>query len=173
MYTFNLIVTHLPGPHFKRRSREILEQLLDVVIIESRPHIILCRVPDPLKAIEILRKNLTPRSPILRVIPVIAVTRPRLDDVKRIVLEAISKQPEGSFAIRIDGKLYSSTGEPLSKMDAIKAIAEEIDRRVDLKNPDVIVYIKLTRFRGRRWAAIYVGRPEYILSTARLAGSRS
>ncbi|MEM1873780.1 MAG: hypothetical protein QXF57_04250, partial [Acidilobaceae archaeon] len=92
MHSFNLIVTHLPGPHNKRRSREILEQLLDVEILESRPSVLICRVPEPLQAVEVLRRNLPPKSPILRVIPVIAVTRPRLDEVKRAVLEAIASQ---------------------------------------------------------------------------------
>ncbi|MEM1927248.1 MAG: THUMP domain-containing protein [Acidilobaceae archaeon] len=173
MHSFNLIVTHLPGPHNKRRSREILEQLLDVEILESRPSVLICRVPEPLQAVEVLRRNLPPKSPILRVIPVIAVTRPRLDEVKRAVLEAIASQPEGSFAVRVDGRFWSSSGEPLSRLDVVKAIAEDIDRRVDLRNPDVLVYVKIVRFRGRRWAAVYVGKPDYILSTVKLAGDRS
>ncbi|MEM0340393.1 MAG: THUMP domain-containing protein [Acidilobaceae archaeon] len=171
--SFNLIVTHLPGPYAKRRAREILEQLLDISILESRPNVLICRVPDPLNAIEQLRRQLPLKSPILRAIPVTAVTRPRVEDVKRVVMEAVSSLPEGSFAVRIDGRLWSSSGEPLSKLDAVKIIAENIDRKVNLKNPDILVYVKVIRFRGRRWAAVYVGHPSFVFSTVKSLGDRS
>lgn len=166
---FNLIVTHLPGPESKRRAIWILRQALPAFSIAySRPHIILGIVRDPLEAVEILRSSLTRKSPILRVIPVLRVEAPFTSNVKKAVEEILRTQPEGSFAVRLDGYLRDDSGRLMRRRDAIIAIADNIDREVNLNNPDILVYIKVVKFRGRRLAAVYVGPQDNIISTVKM-----
>ena len=169
---FNLIVTHLPGPENKRKALWILRQALPAFSIAySRPHIILGIVRDPQEAVEILKSSLTRKSPILRVIPVSRVEAAFTSDVKRVVEEILKKQPEGSFAVRLDGYLRDDNGRLMRRRDAIIAIADSIDRKVNLNSPDILVYIKVVKFRGRRLAAIYVGPPDNIISTVKMSDS--
>lgn len=168
MRRFNLIVTHLPGPEGKRRAIWTLKQLLpDLSIVDSKPNILLCTVEDPLKAVEVLRSSLPPKTTILRVIPVLDVRSVKVSDVKSSVENLIAKTEGGSFAIRLDGHLEDERGRLMSRRESIEIIASGIDRRVNLRNPDVLVYIKVVKL-GRRWvAAIYVGKPSNIISTVK------
>jgi len=165
---FNLIVTHLPGPGSKRRAIWTLKQLIpELTVVHSRPNILLCRVEDPIKAIEVLRSNLPPKTSILRVIPVLDVRSVRVRDVRASVEKLLLKAGEGSFAIRLDGHLEDDNGRLMSRRESIEVIASNIDRRVNLRNPDILVYVKAVKF-GRRWvAAIYVGSPSNMLSTVK------
>ncbi len=163
---FNLIVTHLPGSEAKRRTIWVLRQLLPgFTVVYSRPNVILGRVDDPLEAIRILKANLPPRTPILRVIPVLEVRSVRVLEVKDAVDRLIAGAGEGSFAIRLDGYLEDESGRLLSRIEAIELIARGIDRKVNLKNPDILVYIKTVRIYRRWFSAIYVGHPSNILRT--------
>ncbi|MFZ8794214.1 MAG: hypothetical protein ACO2O2_10080 [Acidilobaceae archaeon] len=163
---FNLIVTHLPGPEAKRRTIWTLKQLLPgFVIAYSRPNIVLGRVSDPLEAVNTLKVNLPPKTPILRVIPVLEVRGVRVLEVKDAVEKLMAKAGDGSFAIRLDGHLEDEGGRLLSRMEAIEVIARGIDRRVNLRNPDILVYIKTVRIYRRWFSAIYVGHPSNILRT--------
>jgi tRNA acetyltransferase TAN1 len=50
-------------------------------------------------------------------------------------------------------------------MDAIRVIAERINRPVSLKKPDYVVYIRSIKlYHRRRYAAITVTTPDMILS---------
>ena len=163
---FNLVVTHLPGPEAKRRTVWTLKQLIPgFTLVYSRPNILLGRVDDPLKAIEILRANLPPRTTILRVIPVLEVRSVKALEVKDAVEKLVAKAGEGSFAIRLDGYLEDENGRLMSRMEAIRLIARDIDRKVNLKNPDILVYIKTVKIHRMWFSAIYVGHPSNILRT--------
>ncbi len=165
---FNLIVTHLPGYPNKRDAIRQLSWLLDdIEIVDSRPNILLAKVPDPDSAVASLRRSLPENTPILRIIPVHAVAYPKVESVRPVVHELLRKQPQGSFAIKLDGHLYDSEGRMMHKVDAITVIADGIDRPVRLKKPDILVYIKVVRYRRSYLAAIYVGKPEGILSASK------
>ena len=170
---FNLIVTHLPGFPNKRDAIRHLQWLLDdVEIVESRPNILLARVPDPDEAVERLRRSLPSETPILRVIPVHAVTYPRVEKVKTVIDNLLGKAPPGSFAIRIDGHLLDSESRMMHKTDAAVVLAEGVERPVNLSSPDILVYIKIVRYRRSYLAAVYVGPPDRILSVSKLRGGR-
>ena len=172
MAPFNLIVTHLPGYPNKRDAVRQLGWLLDdVEIVESKPNIILARVPDPDDAVARLRRSLPRDTPILRVIPVHAVTYPLVEDVRKEVHRLLRERGRGSFAIRIDGHLLDSERRRMHKVDSAVVIAEGLDLPVNLSSPDTLVYIKVVKYRRSYLAAIYVGPPEGILSTAKMRGS--
>lgn len=123
---------------------------------------------DPIKAVDILRKNLPPKTTILRVIPILEVRSVKVLDVKEAVEKLLKSMSEGTFAIRLDGYLEDENGDLMKRRDSIELIARDIDRKVNLKNPDVLVYIKTVKL-GRRWvSAIYVGNPSNIISTVKM-----
>jgi len=165
---FNLIVTHLPGwPNARDAERQLYWLLDDVDIVYSRPSLILAKVSDPREAVARLRRSLPAHTPILRVIPVDAVTYPRVEEVRRVVHDLLANTGEGTYAIKLDGHLYSKEGELMHKIDSIRIIAEGIERKVNLSNPDILVYIRVVPFRRGRLAAIYVGPKSGILSTVK------
>jgi len=165
---FNLIVTHLPGwPNARDAERQLYWLLDNIEIVYSRPSLILAKVGDPREAVARLRRSLPAHTPILRVIPVDAVTYPRVEEVRRVVHDLLAKTGEGTYAIKLDGHLYSEEGELMHKIDSIKIIAEGVERKVNLSNPDILVYIKVVPFRRGRLAAIYVGPKSGILSTVK------
>ncbi len=165
---FNLIITHLPGwPNAREAEKHLYWLLDDVKIVYGRPGIILALVDDSRKAVERLRRSLPEHTPILRVIPIDAVTYPRVNEVRKMVHTLLSSVGEGSFAIRLDGHLYDENGEIMHKIDSIRIIANDIERQVDLSKPDILVYIKVVPYRRGRLAAIYVGPPKGILSTVK------
>ena len=166
---FNLIVTHLPGYDSKRAVLHMLRSQ-GLWIVDSKPNIIIARAAgDPVEAVEKLRNAAysIEHVPILRIIPIKRVTNPYVDSVRDAVHSEIKRMGEGSFAIRIDGYLYDDNGRLMHRIDSIRFIAEGIDRRVDLDNPDILVYIKVVRVRGRYRAGIYVGDPGKIVSLAK------
>jgi len=164
---FNLIVTHLPGYDEKRQALRQIHWLLDdYEVIDSRPNILLLKVSDPIAAAERLRRSLPAETPILRIIPVIETVYPSVEEVRDTV-HRLMEGREGSFAIKLDGHLYDSEGRMMHKLDAIKVIAEGIENPVNLSSPDTLVYIKIVKYRGRYLAAVYVGKPEGIVSTSK------
>lgn len=168
---FNLIITHSPGYEYRREVFRTLKYLLeDFEVLDIRENIILGRCPNPLKCVDSLRRSLPEATPILRVIPVLRVTSTYIDAVKEEVDDLLSLEGEGSFAIRIDGYLLDSKGQRLHRRDAAIILAEGIERPVNLSNPDILVYVKVVRFKGRHVAGIYVGPPDNILSTAKITG---
>ncbi|MEM0491322.1 MAG: THUMP domain-containing protein [Acidilobaceae archaeon] len=126
------------------------------------------RVKDPIEAVNIIKSNITPKTTILRIIPVNEVRSVKLADVKSSILNLLSKIGEGSFAIRLEGHLLDDNGKIMRRIDSIVKLADEIDRSVNLKNPDILVYVKIVKFRGRWVSAIYVGSPNNIVSTVKM-----
>ena len=167
MGPFNLIVTHNPGYHMRLAAERDLERLVPGLrVVWARQNVIYALAPDARGAVEALRSGLTPRTPILRVIPVDEVVRPRVDDVRRAVHRLLEHAPGGSVAVRIEGRLHGPGG-PVHRRDAAVAIMEGVERPVDLDSPDVLILVKVSRFRGRRVAAVYVGPSRGVLSVVK------
>ncbi len=167
---FNLIISHLPGYPEKKEAMKHLQWLLDdIEFVESRPNLLLAKVPDPLDAVARLKRSLPEHTPILRIVPVLRVAYPSVEQVRNVVHDML-KDKNGSFAIRLDGHLYDSEGRMMHKTDSIEVIADGLDLPVNLKNPEILVYIKIVRYRRNYLAAIYVGSPDNILSVQKLFG---
>ncbi len=170
---FNLVVSHLPGRIMAREAEKHLVWLLrDVRIVYRMPNLILARVGDPRDAVTRLRRSLPDSTPILRVVPLDYVTEPVVSKVRRVVHGLLEEAPEGSYAIRLDGHLLDEHGRMMHKIDSIRIIAEGIERPVNLTAPDLLVYIKVVKYRVGYLAGIYVGPPNGILSTVKERGKR-
>jgi tRNA acetyltransferase TAN1 len=171
---FNLIVTHYPGYDNFVVVREQLRGILDNFrVVDTGQSIILASVNDPYDAVEKIREYGLRDTPILRVIPVDVVTDVYVDrvaDASRKKLSEKSKDERESFMIKIDGRLYERKEDEIRRLhkdEAISIIAEGINRPVNLKNPDWIVYVKTVKlYRVTELASISVCRPENILSFA-------
>lgn len=169
-HRFNLVVSHLPGLHARRLVREELRAVLgyDKVWfpVQGQSLTLAEYRGDPLKAVEELRRGLPEDTVILKVVPVLRVVEPDVEAVKAAVDELLSRAPQGSFAIRLQGRLLKG-GKPLGSIETVKILAEGIDRPVDLRSPDVLVYVRVVSVKRVRAAAVYVGSPSGVLSLAR------
>ncbi|WFO75089.1 THUMP domain-containing protein [Desulfurococcaceae archaeon MEX13E-LK6-19] len=169
--TFNLIVTHEPGPDNYRYVVSILREIIpDLVLVDTGPAVLLFKVKDPYSVVEELSKNKDKLNMVYRVIPVDRVTEAYVETVaeeaSKLAEEKIPK--DKTYRISLRGRLYwKETKMPAHSLDAIKVIAEKIDRTVSLTHPDYVVYIRSLRlYRSRRVAAITVTTPDKILSLA-------
>lgn len=168
---FSLIVTHIPGWRERREAIDEVRYILgSVEYVGGYQNVLLFWAPRPLEAVEVLREKLPRWTPILRVIPVLDVVPPRVDSVRESVHRLLARAPPGPFAIRIDGYLLDADGRLMHRIDAIKVIAEGVERPVNLKTPAVLVYIKVVGRPAHKRAAIYVGPPRGILSVPRERG---
>ena len=98
---------------------------------------------DPFKAIEDLRSLLKKRPEefrhTLRVIPIEAIVKTELEEIQEACLRLSVKIGKGeSFRVTVE-KRYTN----LSATEIIEAVAEGIDRKVDLQSPDKIVLIEV------------------------------
>jgi len=167
---FNLVVSHLPGLHARRLAREELRAALGGervrFPVQGQSVTLAEYLGDPLEAVEALRRGLPEDTVILKVVPALRVVEPEVDAVKRAVDELLSSAPPGSFAVRVQGRLLRG-GQPLGSMEAVKLLAEGVERPVNLGSPDVLVFVRVVSLKGVKAAAVYVGRPEGVLSLAR------
>lgn len=118
---------------------------------------------DPFRVIEGLRSMLKEHPEefryILRVIPIELTVRTDLGDIKDAVAELSSRILEGeTFRLTVE-KRHTS----LSTSRMIEVAAADIDRKVDLENPDKIILIEVL---GRS-TGVSVIRPKDILSVAK------
>lgn len=117
---------------------------------------------DPLAVIEGLKK-LAAEEPwrvryILRVIPVEIFVPADLGNIKEAAKELVASKigkEKDSFRITVE-KRHST----LESMDVIKAIASEIDSKVDLENPTWIVLVEIVAGH----AGVSVLRPDQMFS---------
>jgi len=81
----------------------------------------------------------------LRVIPIEKVVRTELEDIERTVMELASKINENeSFRVTVEKRFTQ-----ISTKDVVETAAANIERRVDLENPDKIVLIEIVgKFTG-------------------------
>ena len=114
---------------------------------------------DPFAVIEALKK-LVAEEPwrvryVLRVIPVEVVVPAELDDIKKAAKELAARIEKDTFRITVE-KRHS----PLESIDVIKAVAGEIDSKVDLENPRWMVLVEI--LGGQ--AGLSVIRPDQVFS---------
>ncbi|MEM4466003.1 MAG: THUMP domain-containing protein [Nitrososphaerota archaeon] len=169
MRKFNLLVTTFRGQEVVASSeiRDLLNYLGD-----SSPEVEITKVSglltvktslDPFHVIERVGEILSTEpwrvGSLLRFIPIEDVVPSRIEDIAESVEKLASKIPEdASFRITVE-KRHTS----LSSQDIIKASAEKVQRRVDLKNPDYIVLIEVIG----GVTGISVLKPSQILSTTK------
>jgi len=163
----NLIVTTFRGQEIVAVSelKDLLRYLGDV-----EPEVEMTKISglitastslDPFYVIEKAREIISNEpwriSTLLRFIPIEEVTSTRIEDIKEVAARLSAKIPEeSSFRITVE-KRHTS----LSSQDIIKAVAEKINRRVNLKNPDYIVLIEILG----GVTGISVIRPDQIVSS--------
>lgn len=154
-------------------ARNQLQQVLpDLRVIDSQQSLFLAVVSDPYDAVKLIRERITGNTPMLRVIPVDAVTSVDIAEVAQAVHDVFYRKAsrEDSFKVEVDGRLYAveeGRRRLLHTREAIEYIASFIDNPVRLKDPDYLVYIKTLRVYGALpLAAITVCRPSDIIRYA-------
>lgn len=169
MKKFNLIVTTFRGQEAIAVSelKDLLTYLGDrdpeIEITKISGLITASTSLDPFHVVdkvkEILSKEPWRISSLLRFIPIEETTPSRIEDIAEIATRLSAKIPEeSSFRITVE-KRHTS----LSSQDIIKAVAENIHRRVDLKDPDYIVLIEVLG----GVTGISVIKPDQIVSSMR------
>ncbi len=171
MVVFNLMVTHEPGPENYRYVLSLLREFLgDYRLVDAGTAVLLLRVDDPYRAVEELGRFRDKLNIIYRVIPIDDVTDPYVETVAEEASKLASDKipPDKTYRVTLHGRLYwRETRMPAHSLDAIRVIAEKIDRQVSLTHPDYIVYIRSVRlYHRRRVATITVTTPDKILSLA-------
>lgn len=148
MDEFNLIVSTF---RFKEEDAEdeILELLdkfgdpaAESEIIEIKGMILVQTSLDPLTIIDKL-KELVASEPwqvryILRVLPIQVVVPTRLDTISHAVSDLMTKIGKDTFRVTVEKR-----HNPLGSMQIIKAIADRINNKVDLENPDWVILVQV------------------------------
>lgn len=148
MGTFNLIVS---TSRFREEEaqNEILE-LLDMFgdpeaeaeITEVKGLLLAQTALDPFTVVDEL-KDLVVSEPwevryVLRVLPIEAVVPTEIDIIRQAAKVLAAKIGRNSFRITVE-KRHS----PLESIEVIKAIAGEIESKVDLRNPGWVVLVQI------------------------------
>lgn len=165
MGNFNLILSTS-----RFREEEAQDEILDLLdmfgdqeaeaeITEVKGLLIAETALDPFAVIEELKK-LVAEEPwrvryVLRVIPVEVVVPAELDNIKKAAKELAARIEKDTFRITVE-KRHS----PLESIDVIKAVAGEIDSKVDLENPRWMVLVEI--LGGQ--AGLSVIRPDQVFS---------
>lgn len=118
---------------------------------------------DPFKAVEGLRRLLRERPwefrYTLKVLPIEVVVRTKIEEIKRAAAGLHHKILENeTFRVTVE-KRHSN----ISTRDLIEAAVENLDRKVDLSNPDKIILIEVLG----RLTGISVIKPDDILSVTK------
>jgi len=156
------MITHEPGRDNYYWALSQIREILgsNISVIYSRQSLIFIKVQNPHEAAQRIRETLRgTATPIYRAIPIDAVVEPLIDSVCKVVEKLAKKIPKDkTFRITLQGHLYSFDESRrfirLHTIDSIRILADKIDRRVNLSNPDWIVFIKIVIIRGREFAAI-------------------
>jgi tRNA acetyltransferase TAN1 len=162
---FNLIVSTS-----RFREEEAQDEILDLLdlfgdpeaeaeITEVRGLLVAQTALDPMQVIEEL-KELVAEEPwhvryILRVIPVEAVVPAELGDIKGAAKGLAARIGTDTFRITVERR-----HSPLESMDVIKAVAGEVEGKVDLEHPGWIVLVEI--IGGQ--AGVSVLRPDQLFS---------
>ncbi len=167
--SFNIIVTHEQGlDNYRFILSRIRSTGVNYILVDRAPSIILLRVEDPYEFVKALKDHVGNIQVLYRVIPVDAVVNPYVEEVAAKASElAENKIPlDKTFRVTLHGRLYwAETRMPAHTMDAIRVIAEKINRSVSLKKPDYVVYVRSIKlYHRRRYATITVTTPNMILS---------
>jgi len=165
---FNLIVVHEPGIENYLKVRNAIKQLLGprIAYVYSYQSVILYKcLDDPRVCTEAVRScGRSPGIPIIKVIPVDRVSRAEIGAVREAVREVARRIPEGStFRVTLQGHVdreESGYLVELSSSEAVREIAEEVDRPVNLTKPDWVVYVRVIKVGFTKVAAISLLKPE-------------
>ncbi len=149
MDKFNLIVST-----FRFREEDAEDEILELLdkfgdptaesgIIEIKGMILVRTSLDPLTVISKL-KELVASEPwqvryILRVLPIQVVVPTRLDTITDAASELISKIGKDTFRVTVEKRHNNSLGS----MQIIKSIAERLDNKVNLEEPDWVILIQV------------------------------
>lgn len=165
----NLVVTSGKGLE-ARASAEFKEIALlsgvRKVSLERSPYdgLVEVQVEDP-KALLSFLSNFVKSEPfkvryILRVIPIDRVVDTKMDEIIKVVgdlAQGIGKAE--TFRITIEAR-----DSPYSERDLINAIADAVDRKVDLDSPDKVVFVQVFG----EYTGLSVISPDDILSITKL-----
>ena len=167
--SFNVIITHDQGLDNYRFIMSRLRRIgFDYVVVDKGPSIILLRVEDPYRAIEQLKESIREVPVVYRVIPIDLVVDPYVEVVaEKAKFLAEQKIPvDKTFRVTLHGRLYwAETKLPAHTMDAIKVIAEGVNRQVSLTHPDYVIYVRSIKlYHRRRYATITVTTPDKIIT---------
>jgi tRNA acetyltransferase TAN1 len=146
---FNLLISTRRGEEKDACSeawyllREIGDSEASVDTTPIRGLIVAKTSLSPFEAVEKLRKLLAERPEefryTLKIIPIQKVVKTDLDEIKKVSKElSVQIGLDEKFRVSIE-KRHSE----IDRMEVVKAAAEEIDRKVDLKNPDKILLIEI------------------------------
>lgn len=163
---FNLIVSTS-----RFREEEAQDEILDLLdmfgdpdaeseITEIKGLLLAQTALDPFAVVEKL-KGLVASEPwqvryVLRVLPVEVVVPTELDAIRQAAKQLANKIGNDSFRITVE-KRHS----PLESIEVIKAIAGEIESKVDLKNPGWVVLVQILGAQ----TGVSVIRPEQVFSS--------
>lgn len=153
------------------REEEAQDEILDLLdmfgdpeaeaeITEVKGLLLAQTALDPFAVVDKL-KELVASEPwqvryILRVLPIEAVVPTELDAIRQAAKELAAKIGKDSFRITVE-KRHS----PLESIEVIKAIAGEIESKVDLQNPGWIVLVEVV---GNQ-TGVSVIRPDQVFSS--------
>lgn len=118
---------------------------------------------NPFKVVEGLREILRERPwefrYVLKVIPIEVIVRTRIDEIKRAAASLHHKiQENETFRVTVE-KRHSE----ISSREVIEAAVENLNRKVDLNNPDKIILVEVLG----RLTGVSVIRPTDILSVVK------
>jgi tRNA acetyltransferase TAN1 len=165
---FNLIVVHEPGIENYQRVRNAVKQVLGprVIYVYSYQSVVLYKCLDEPRVCAETVKNYGRGTgiPIIKVIPVDRVCRAEIKAVREAVREIARRIPEGStFRVTLHGHVDREESGYLVELrsdEAVREIAEEVSRPVNLTKPDWVVYVRVVRIGFTKVAAISLLKPE-------------
>ncbi|MCX8184244.1 MAG: THUMP domain-containing protein [Sulfolobales archaeon] len=164
---FNLIVIHEPGVENYERVRNYIKNILGskVVYTYSYQSVVLYKcLDDPHMCAEVVKREAhSVGIPIIKVIPVDAVVRADVLSVREVVRKLAGKIPhDETFRVTLQGhleKIEEGLSVELSSDVAVRDIASEIDRPVNLTHPNWVVYVRVIKIGLAKVAAISVLKP--------------
>ncbi len=149
VWDFNLLISTWRGEEMRAclEARRIFERLGDeevtVYPAQARGLVTVKTKFNPFEAVEKLRK-LYADTPevfrlVLKVVPVQKVVESNIEKIRKAARELASQIEENEkFRVTVEKRR-----NPLYRHDVIVAAADEIDRDVDLKNPDKTLLIEI------------------------------
>lgn len=154
-------MTHDPYPENREWAIKQIRECIgnDFVIVSTRQSLTLLRVREPYETWSKLKKCLLDlETPIHRIVPVDEVVDPLVKKVaERAKVLANERIPENAtYRITLHGHLYDVDERgrltQIHTIDAIRVIAQGIPRKVNLSNPEWVVYIRIVPVR--RWFVV-------------------
>ena len=140
------------------------------VVLKKQPSLLIIKYNgDPFEAVRKLKELVDPRyTTLLKAIPYDVSVPADIEEVIKAVDRFSKKIGEGeTYRITLRGPLYEFKDDKWRELDreeAIRRIAEVIDRKVNLDQPDWVVYVRSLPLRGIQQAGISVHKPEWLFS---------